>query len=798
MNTHLSTSIKMDYEQFVIYVNQYKDELNQLDALNANKANLKFKDLSPIGFGLVDNTSITYEGQTYLSNQTYNETTYYQLDVSIFPISNVFDDFIDDTNYLILRYEGFFTFVDANAYFSDVFVANESQNYESYIIYRDGYIFLSSDSKYSTKKFGVYFDNSSERNAFFEAVKKQDSGLFNTSYLNNHSFVGFDKIDVPYFNQLFIVNVHDYDTVVGSHYRLTETLIILSVVLSLIFIGFLLIGYKLVEFKLSDIERSKFRFYYDKPMIVKINKHGKINTFNQSFKEKITNYKSYVSVNDFMLTIDDDNIMDLIKRQKVVPCRFEFEKETLYLRFIVLKSNFGYLLVADNFTSLERKYQSYRSVAYFDQLTKLPNNNHLKQDLKQFHENPDFHDKNNALIAFSMFNFNNYVKLLGDVVVKQMILKIKTTTIDMLKEKKSDFYHLFQDHFAILLYDVGEYTNVTKFVHTLLTTLENTIDIEDNKFVLDFRFGIFNIEDEKFTQLDSEQIYDNVMLSLERAKTLVSNKVVTYDITIGQYINKKEQMEKDLIKAIENKEFVMYLQPQYSTTKDKIIGFEALIRWDHPKYINESPESYISLAESNNLIIDIGRIVMHQTFKMAKDLEKYNINISMNISPVQLLQAGFINEFIETYQSYNLKPNSISIEVTETFLMTSFALIIEKLKLLQKFGISIHLDDFGTGYSSLLYLKELPINAIKIDRKFIMYAMSDKYSKAIINMIVSLAKNLDLEVIAEGIEDEKQYNLLKKSGCDIIQGYYIGKAAKYEDSVILLEEFSIEQKGKKR
>ena len=210
-----------------------------------------------------------------------------------------------------------------------------------------------------------------------------------------------------------------------------KRLIILSVVLSLIFIGFLLIGYKLVEFKLSDIERSKFRFYYDKPMIVKINKHGKINTFNQSFKEKITNYKSYVSVNDFMLTIDDENIMDLIKRQKVVPCRFEFDKETVYLRFIVLKSNFGYLLIADNFTSLELKYQSYRSVAYFDQLTKLPNNNHLKQDLKQLHEKSDFHDKNNALIAFSMVNFNNYVKLLGDAVVKQMILKIKTTTIDM-------------------------------------------------------------------------------------------------------------------------------------------------------------------------------------------------------------------------------------------------------------------------------------------------------------------------------------------------------------------------------
>ncbi|MCK9493843.1 MAG: EAL domain-containing protein, partial [Acholeplasmataceae bacterium] len=208
------------------------------------------------------------------------------------------------------------------------------------------------------------------------------------------------------------------------------------------------------------------------------------------------------------------------------------------------------------------------------------------------------------------------------------------------------------------------------------------------------------------------------------------------------------------------------------------------------KYKNNSPSEFIQLAESNNMIIDIGRIVIDKTLKIAKQLEKYNVKLSLNVSPAQMLQAGFISEFMDKLQTYDVEPNGIAIEITETFLMSSFDVIVEKIKILKNAGIDIHLDDFGTGYSSLQYLQELPFDAIKIDRAFVMHLPNDKYSKAIIGMITTLAKNLNVEVIAEGVETKEQYQFLYKANCSIIQGYLLSKAVNMDDAIQLLKKYN--------
>ena len=155
-----------------------------------------------------------------------------------------------------------------------------------------------------------------------------------------------------------------------------------------------------------------------------------------------------------------------------------------------------------------------------------------------------------------------------------------------------------------------------------------------------------------------------------------------------------------------------------------------------------------------------------------------------------MLQAGFISEFMDKLQTYDVEPNGIAIEITETFLMSSFDVIVEKIKILKNAGIVIHLDDFGTGYSSLQYLQELPFDAIKIDRAFIMHLPNDKYSKAIIGMITTLAKNLNVEVIAEGVETKEQYQFLYKANCSIIQGYLLSKAVNMDDAIQLLKKYN--------
>jgi EAL domain-containing protein (putative c-di-GMP-specific phosphodiesterase class I) len=270
-------------------------------------------------------------------------------------------------------------------------------------------------------------------------------------------------------------------------------------------------------------------------------------------------------------------------------------------------------------------------------------------------------------------------------------------------------------------------------------------------------------------------------------------KEFVYDVSLSLIASREQRMEIDLANAIKNQEFYMVFQPQYNNQEEKITGFEALIRWNNPKYASESPLKFIQMAEKNNMIIDIGRIALHETFMIAKEMEKYNTHISINVSPVQLLQAGFVSEVISIFEQYELKKHSISLEITETFLIGSFELVINKLKLLQAYGFDIHLDDFGTGYSSLQYLRDLPITTIKIDRAFIINLETDPHSRAIVQMISSLAKNVGLEVISEGIENERQNQMVYKAGCNTIQGYFISRPIEKTEAIKLIQAYNIDK-----
>ena len=183
-----------------------------------------------------------------------------------------------------------------------------------------------------------------------------------------------------------------------------------------------------------------------------------------------------------------------------------------------------------------------------------------------------------------------------------------------------------------------------------------------------------------------------------------------------------------------------------------------------------------------------------ESMRIAKLLEQYNIEVSLNVSPVQILQAGFVNELVELAKQYEVDPNNIALEITETFLMENFDAVNAKLKLLQGYGFKIHLDDFCTGYSSMLYLKELPINSIKIDKEFTRFLNTDSYSRAIVNKLAALANSLELEIIVEGVEDEKQLAFLTKNGCNIIQGFLVSKAVPFNSLVELIEGVNVTKK----
>jgi len=251
-----------------------------------------------------------------------------------------------------------------------------------------------------------------------------------------------------------------------------------------------------------------------------------------------------------------------------------------------------------------------------------------------------------------------------------------------------------------------------------------------------------------------------------------------YKIVAESTMKKKVKMQQNLHKAIEYKEFVLYYQPILDVKQGGIRGFEALIRWVSPENGLILPDKFIKAAEENGSIIQIGSWVIVSACKYAKSIYDNGFTsfyVSVNVSTLQLLQNDFTDFVLSTLKDTKLPPELLLIEITETVLMESMDLVIEKLEILRNYNIKIALDDFGCGYSSLTYLKMLPINMIKIDKSFIDDIKFEDDVKSMSGTIILLAKQLGLIVIGEGVETSDQLNYLKKHGCDLFQGYLASK-----------------------
>ena len=286
-----------------------------------------------------------------------------------------------------------------------------------------------------------------------------------------------------------------------------------------------------------------------------------------------------------------------------------------------------------------------------------------------------------------------------------------------------------------------------------------------------------------------ELAYNNIVNFQEKDSIL-------YVDAMEGVLSSTQAMEEDLKKAIANDEFEMYLQPQLDIISNKVVGFESLIRWNHPKYAKRSPSLFIGLAEQKGYILDISRFVVKESLKLAKKLEDFNVSVSINLSPIQIMQVGFVNDLVEQFNHNKLKKGSVALEITENVLMDNFILIKEKLKLLKEAGFEIHLDDFCTGYSSMSYLTEFAVDTLKIDYNFTRYVDTNKVNYSIVSCICTLAKELGLSVICEGVETEAQKDVVKKLGCRTIQGFYVSKAMPFNDALEFLKEHNLKKGGR--
>jgi len=303
------------------------------------------------------------------------------------------------------------------------------------------------------------------------------------------------------------------------------------------------------------------------------------------------------------------------------------------------------------------------------------------------------------------------------------------------------------------------------------------------------RMGIYPKADR---HLDVERRFDRALLAANSIRGKLNSQIAVYD----EKMREKEAYDEDLIsemeKAIEERQFILHYQPKYDVTGEKPVldSAEALVRWNHPKYGLVRPDHFVPLFEDNGLIHKLDRYVWDEAASQIKEWKKrfgVTIPLSVNISRIDILEPNFVNDIAQIVRSHGLNPSEYHLEITESAYTENADDIIEKVNTLRALGFKVEMDDFGSGYSSLNMLSYLPVDALKLDKKFIDNIRKDLKDMRMVTLIMDMAEYLEVTVIAEGVETKEQYELLRDAGCHMIQGYYFSKPLppeKFDELVI--------------
>jgi EAL domain-containing protein (putative c-di-GMP-specific phosphodiesterase class I) len=312
--------------------------------------------------------------------------------------------------------------------------------------------------------------------------------------------------------------------------------------------------------------------------------------------------------------------------------------------------------------------------------------------------------------------------------------------------------------------------------------MSQAIIINDSEFHLSLTIGISHYPSHG---QDADALLANADAALTRAK-LQGDGILCYSLDIQQKEQAWIEIERDLRQAIEKQQLQLYFQPKIKAQKHKISGVEALIRWQKDDGQMVSPAQFIPVAEQTGLIITIGDWVLEQGIKQAIQWQKdYSLDdeftLAINLSAKQFQHPDFIDKLVRLVENHSLKTSTIELEITESLLINDINKSIEIMHQLKVMGFKLSIDDFGTGYSSLSYLKQFPIDKLKIDRAFVMDLEVNQDDKVLAKSIIDLAHNLNLSVVAEGVENQTQLAIIEQLGAEEIQGFYFSKPLKPED-----------------
>lgn len=412
--------------------------------------------------------------------------------------------------------------------------------------------------------------------------------------------------------------------------------------------------------------------------------------------------------------------------------------------------------------------------AHHDALTGLPNRVLFEDRLQQSIETSKRKKSKVALLFIDLDHFkeinDSLGHLIGDEVLKVVALRLRNTI-----RKEDTLARLGGDEFTIILGDLEDEQSASLVAKNILETLVEPIVINENNLYISSSIGISIYPTDGISTENLLKYADSAMY---KAKDEGRNNYQYYNSKLTQLAFERVFMEASLREAIQKREFIVYYQPQVNALNDKLIGMEALVRWQHPTLGLLAPSKFIVLAERTGLVIQIDRLIMKIAMSQVAHWYHNGFNpgrLAINISMKNLEQQDFFTMFKTQLKETGCKAEWIELEVTEGQVMTHPEEAIQILQKISNLGVELAIDDFGTGYSSLAYLKKLPINKLKIDQAFIKELPFDEEDAGITKAVIALAKSLNLKIIAEGVETKAQKIFLTTHGCTTIQGYYYSK-----------------------
>lgn len=431
----------------------------------------------------------------------------------------------------------------------------------------------------------------------------------------------------------------------------------------------------------------------------------------------------------------------------------------------------NYVAIFSDITEHKRNMEQLTKLALYDPLTNVPNRYLFEKRLESIIRMSKKHNQSFALLFLDLDRFKNINDTLGHH-MGDMLLKETAQRLNGMLRKQDTIARFGGDEFVIILPNLKHIREAVYMAENIIESLKRPFNVNHQEVYISTSIGISVYP---YDGTDKETLIRMADRAMYQAKTNGRNQFVLYHDGMNNNGRHLFQLETALRKAFDLGEFALYYQPQVDMKTKQIRAVEALIRWNHHEKGFISPGQFIPLAEESGLIMPISDWIIMQACEDLKQLQWQfpYVKMSINISPIYFQQIDFLEKLQKTIESVNVNPRSLELELTESAIMPHAEQSVGRLTTLKTMGISIAIDDFGTGFSSLSYLHRFPIDVLKIDQSFIKQLSQYQEDLAIVKAIIMMAHSLQIQVVAEGVETEKQYQILEEQRCDFVQGYYV-------------------------